>query len=392
MYLALYRKFRPTTFEEVVGQEHISTILKNQIKAGRIGHAYLFTGPRGTGKTSFAKIFARAVNCTASVNGSPCGSCEICRENLDNIDIIEIDAASNNRVEEVRDLKEKTQLAPTFARYKVYIIDEVHMLSPSAFNALLKTLEEPPEYVIFVLATTEVQKLPATILSRCMRFDFRLLETNQIASHIANLYDKVGFKATSDAIYALAKAGDGSMRDALSVADLAMGITDGELTKADVESVLGGTVFDSIFNLSQCVLLKNNEKALEIFQRLLKEGKTTGMITKDLITFLRELLWCKITGENQDRKAEEEFARMKNICGVLTTEQIAGTLEIFVEAENKYRYSQNPRILFEMAVFATSNKITLQDLIKRVEKLEKVIHNENVDNSSSFPQSSPRQC
>ncbi|MFI3128915.1 MAG: DNA polymerase III subunit gamma/tau [Bacillota bacterium] len=392
MYLALYRKFRPTTFEEVVGQEHISTILKNQIKAGRIGHAYLFTGPRGTGKTSFAKIFARAVNCTASVNGSPCGSCEICRENLDNIDIIEIDAASNNRVEEVRDLKEKTQLAPTFARYKVYIIDEVHMLSASAFNALLKTLEEPPEYVIFVLATTEVQKLPATILSRCMRFDFRLLETNQIASHIANLYNKVGFKATSDAIYALAKAGDGSMRDALSVADLAMGITDGELTKADVESVLGGTVFDSIFNLSQCVLLKNNEKALEIFQRLLKEGKTTGMITKDLITFLRELLWCKITGENQDRKAEEEFARMKNICGVLTSEQIAGTLEIFVEAENKYRYSQNPRILFEMAVFATSNKITLQDLIKRVEKLEKVIHNENVDNSSSFPQSSPRQC
>ncbi|MFI3163077.1 MAG: DNA polymerase III subunit gamma/tau [Bacillota bacterium] len=392
MYLALYRKFRPTTFEEVVGQEHISTILKNQIKAGRIGHAYLFTGPRGTGKTSFAKIFARAVNCTASVNGSPCGSCEICRENLDNIDIIEIDAASNNRVEEVRDLKEKTQLAPTFARYKVYIIDEVHMLSASAFNALLKTLEEPPEYVIFVLATTEVQKLPATILSRCMRFDFRLLETNQIASHIANLYNKVGFKATSDAIYALAKAGDGSMRDALSVADLAMGITDGELTKADVESVLGGTVFDSIFNLSQCILLKNNEKALEIFQRLLKEGKTTGMITKDLITFLRELLWCKITGENQDRKAEEEFARMKNICGVLTSEQIAGTLEIFVEAENKYRYSQNPRILFEMAVFATSNKITLQDLIKRVEKLEKVIHNENVDNSSSFPQSSPRQC
>ncbi len=391
MYLALYRKFRPTTFEEVVGQEHISTILKNQIKAGRIGHAYLFTGPRGTGKTSFAKIFARAVNCTASTNGSPCGSCEICRENLDNIDIIEIDAASNNRVEEVRDLKEKTQLAPTFARYKVYIIDEVHMLSASAFNALLKTLEEPPEYVIFVLATTEVQKLPATILSRCMRFDFRLLETDQIAGHISNLYNKLGFKATSEAIYSLAKAGDGSMRDALSVADLAMGITDGELTKADVESVLGGTVFDSIFNLSQCVLLKNHEKALEIFERLLKEGKTTGMITKDLITFLRELLWCKITGENQDRKAEEEFARMKNICGVLSSEQIAGTLEIFVEAENKYRYSQNPRILFEMAVFASSNKITLQDIVKRVEKLEKVIHNENVDNSSGFPQSSPRQ-
>ncbi len=391
MYLALYRKFRPTTFEEVVGQEHISTILKNQIKAGRIGHAYLFTGPRGTGKTSFAKIFARAVNCEASSNGSPCGGCKICTENLDNIDIIEIDAASNNRVEEVRDLKEKTQLAPTFARYKVYIIDEVHMLSASAFNALLKTLEEPPEYVIFVLATTEVQKLPATILSRCMRFDFRLLETDQIAAHIANLYKKVGFKATSEAIYALAKAGDGSMRDALSVADLAMGITNGELTKADVQSVLGGTVFESVFSLAKCVLEKNAENALSVFETLLKEGKTTGMITKDLITFLRELLWCKITGENQDKKPAEEFDKMRQLCGGLTADQIAGVLELFVETENKYRYSQNPRILFEMAVFAGGNKITLQDIAKRVEKLEKVIHNINVDNSTSFPQSHPRQ-
>ncbi|MFI3168194.1 MAG: DNA polymerase III subunit gamma/tau [Bacillota bacterium] len=391
MYLALYRKFRPTTFEEVVGQEHISTILKNQIISERIGHAYLFTGPRGTGKTSFAKIFARAVNCTENVGGSPCGKCKVCRENLENIDIIEIDAASNNRVEEVRDLKEKTQLAPTYSKYKVYIIDEVHMLSQSAFNALLKTLEEPPEYVIFVLATTEVQKLPATILSRCMRFDFRLLTTEQIASHIANLYAKVGFKADEEAIFALAKAGEGSMRDALSVADLAMGITSETLTKRDVEDVLGGSKFESIFSLASYILNKQQEEALKIFSQLIKEGKTTGMIAKDTITFLRELLWCKITNQNSEKMPAEEFAKLQQLALSLSSEEIANCLETFVETETKFKYTQNPRVLFEMAIFAHAGKITLQDISRRVEKLEKVIHNMNVDNSTTYPQQKPRQ-
>ncbi len=391
MYLALYRKFRPTTFEEVVGQEHISTILKNQIMADRIGHAYLFTGPRGTGKTSFAKIFARAVNCENPQGGSPCGVCKTCSENLDNIDIIEIDAASNNRVEEIRDLKEKVALAPTASRFKVYIIDEVHMLSASAFNALLKTLEEPPTYVIFVLATTEVQKLPATILSRCLRFDFRLLETDQIAAHIKNLYSKVGFSASDEAIYSLAKAGEGSMRDALSVADLAMGITNGELTKSHVENVLGGTVFESIFSLAEAILKGDPSRGVQIFASLLKEGKTTGIVTKDLIGFLRELLWCKITNQNQDKIPQADFQQMALLAGGLETNQIAECLEIFLNCEGKYRNTQNPRILFEMAVFQHAKGISLDKLAKRVERLEKVIHNGNVDNSQSYPQQRPRQ-
>ena len=240
-YVALYRKYRPRTFDDVIGQDHIINTLRNQIVKGKISHAYLFTGTRGTGKTSTAKIFARAVNCpeAAAHNGNPCGTCEVCKalENA-NVDVIEMDAASNNGVDYARDIREKVQFPPVCGRYKVYIIDEVHMLSTGAFNALLKTLEEPPAHAIFILCTTEVHKIPATILSRCMRFDFRLVPASQLTKLIADIYDKEGKSYERAAVAAIAQAGEGSVRDCVSIADRCMAVSD-KLTYKQVTDVLG---------------------------------------------------------------------------------------------------------------------------------------------------------
>ena len=227
MYLALYRKYRPTTFDGVIGQEHITTSLKNQIKNDAISHAYLFCGTRGTGKTSVAKIFAKSINCENPTNGSACGKCPTCLALNDpsNLDILEIDAASNNRVDEIRELREKVKYPPVNGKYKVYIIDEVHMLTDSAFNALLKTLEEPPKHVVFVLATTEVQKLPATILSRCLRFDFKLVGLNDLENHLKRIFNDSGIKFDDSAVSLIARLGEGSVRDTLSIADMCVAYT-----------------------------------------------------------------------------------------------------------------------------------------------------------------------
>lgn len=240
-YVSIYRKYRPYDFDGVVGQEHIVRILRNQIKTQTIGHAYLFTGTRGTGKTSVAKIFARAVNCANAINGGACGECEICKElaKPNNLDIIEIDAASNNGVDEIRELRESVKYPPSVGQFKVYIIDEVHMLSIGAFNALLKTLEEPPSHVIFILATTEVHKLPQTILSRCLRFDFRLVPTQSIAARVKYIFGDMGIKCTEDACLAIAEAGDGSVRDALSIADMCVSYGEGNVDYNVVLDVLG---------------------------------------------------------------------------------------------------------------------------------------------------------
>ena len=254
--LALYRRYRPNDFESLIGQDHIVKTLVNQIKTDRIGHAYLFTGTRGTGKTSAAKIFAKAINCQSPINGSPCGKCDCCvaLQDVSNIDVIEIDVASNNGVNEIRDLREKVQYPPVSCRYKVYIIDEVHMLTGAAFNALLKTLEEPPKHVVFILATTEAHKIPATILSRCMRFDFRLIPTEMIASQISKIYDEIGKEYESEAIMAIASAGEGSMRDALSIADTALSYGEGKLTYDEVAEILGSSKFEVLTSFVKAVL------------------------------------------------------------------------------------------------------------------------------------------
>ncbi|MBR4998830.1 MAG: DNA polymerase III subunit gamma/tau, partial [Clostridia bacterium] len=250
MNLALYREFRPKNFDDVVGQDFIVKTLKNQIKTDKLTHAYLFCGPRGTGKTSTAKIFAKAVNCTHSYEGNPCGMCAECVAlNEANTDIVEIDAASNNRVEEIRDLREKVQFSPLIGKYKVYIVDEVHMLTESAFNALLKTLEEPPKHVIFILATTEIHKLPATILSRCARFDFKLLPINTLIEHLKNVFNKKGITCDEKSLHLIAKAGEGSVRDMLSIADSVASFCDYAITVEKTENVIGISGKDSIKNI-----------------------------------------------------------------------------------------------------------------------------------------------
>ena len=291
MYLALYRKYRPQVFDEVVGQDHIVKTLINQIKFDKISHAYLFTGSRGTGKTSIAKIFARAINCTNLKNGSPCGECEVCKSlEGTNIDVLEIDAASNNGVDEIRELREKVKYPPVVGRYKVYIIDEVHMLSISAFNALLKTLEEPPKQTVFVLATTEVHKLPATILSRCIRFDFKLVPLETLTSHLENILKKEGVKYEDTAVNVIARAGEGSVRDTLSIADRCVSFAGDNLTYQKVIDVLGVSERDTLIKITDLILTKDIGNALVELDKVLSGGKSPLVFSNDLISYFRDLL------------------------------------------------------------------------------------------------------
>ena len=295
MSLALYREFRPQTFDDVIGQDYIIQTLKNQVKTGHLSHAYLFCGPRGTGKTSTAKIFARAVNCTHSVDGNPCGMCAECVAlSQPNTDIFEIDAASNNRVEEIRDLREKVAFPPLIGKYKVYIIDEVHMLTDSAFNALLKTLEEPPQHAIFILATTEIHKLPATILSRCMRFDFKLLPINILAEHLKNVFDKRNIKYDEKSLHLIAKAGEGSVRDMLSIADSVAAYSNNEISYAQTESVIGLSSKDNIKEILTCIADKDMNKLFVAIRRALGTGKNIQVLCKEMADYIKNLIMIKV--------------------------------------------------------------------------------------------------
>ena len=342
-YQALYRTFRPSTLDGLVRQEHIVKILENQIETGRIGHAYLFCGPRGTGKTSTAKIFAKAINCLHPVHGSPCGKCEVCKALADpaNLDISEIDAASNNGVNEMRDLREKVQYPPVAARFKVYIIDEVHMLSDSAFNALLKTLEEPPKHTVFILATTEPHKLPATILSRCMRFDFKLIPQEDIEEHLKKILKEIGKEYEDEAVSAIARAGAGSMRDSLSVADICISYSKGKLTYADVCEVLGSADFYEVAKLGESVLKEDVSAALSETEKVIASGKGVGVLAKDMLTFLNRCTIAKTCRNAQEllglpaemyaevkRIVEEAYARCRKLLqdNMETLHRIANAL------------------------------------------------------------------
>ncbi len=351
MYLALYRKFRPSSFSEVVGQDHIIKTLKNQIKNNQIGHAYLFCGSRGTGKTSVAKIFAKAVNCQNPQDGSPCGQCEACK-NLklsSNMDIVEIDAASNNRVDEVRDLREKVKYAPLNVRYKVYIIDEVHMLTDSAFNALLKTLEEPPAHIIFVLATTEPQKLPATILSRVLRFDFRLVDQNTLKNLLANIFAKSKIMAEDEALLEIAKAGNGSVRDCLSVADMCASYANGKITQKDVLEVLGASDSHVLAKLCSAILNGDISSFLNQLDIEAKSGKNLTSLASDLTKTFRNMLVLKSCGDTTElaNLSKETKQQLLSLSKDTSISNLNLALQSFSKIENELKFATLPQLLIE---------------------------------------------
>ena len=377
-YLALYRAFRPTTLNDVVRQEHIVTVLKNQLATGRIGHAYLFCGPRGTGKTSIAKIFAQAINCEKPVNGSPCGKCAACKALADpsNLDISEIDAASNNGVDEMRDLREKVQYPPVGGRYKVYIIDEVHMLSTGAFNALLKTLEEPPAHAVFILATTEAAKIPATILSRCMRFDFKLIPQADLEQRLKFVLESIGKEYDNEAIAAIARAGAGSVRDMLSLADTCVSYTGGKLTYADVTAVLGSADFEAIGAFCEAVLCGDAGKAFARAEEFLSAGKSVGVLVKDIMNFFNSCAVAKICRDGKQILAlpDESYKEVSRIAAAADGHALLRATEIFAETEQTLKYTASPRILFETAVLKASmpkEDYDIEALLARIATLEK---------------------
>ena len=384
-YLALYRKYRPARFDDLIGQEHVVKTLVNQIESGRLGHAYLFTGTRGTGKTTAAKIFAKAINCEHPINGSPCGKCATCKALSDpsNIDVLEIDAASNNGVNEIRELRENVQFPPVAAKYKVYIIDEVHMLSGAAFNALLKTLEEPPSHAVFILATTEVHKIPATILSRCMRFDFRLVSTERIAELIAKIYDEQGKKYEKEAVTAIAKAGEGSVRDALSVADVAISSGGEVLTYQDVTEILGTSNSEVLARFADELLSGDAGGALETVDALASLGKSMGVLMKDVTSLLRDVLIVK-TCDGADKilsLPQSKYDALKTLADKTNEHRLLRALEIFADAENALRFSTRQRVIFETAAIKAARPDTDYDfdaLLSRIKTLEDRMNNLNV--------------
>ncbi len=377
-YTALYRKFRPGEFEDVKGQDHIVTTLKNQMRTGRIGHAYLFCGTRGTGKTTVAKILARAVNCQHPVDGSPCNTCDSCRAILAgrSTNVIEIDAASNNGVDNIREIREEVSYRPTEGRYKVYIIDEVHMLSAGAFNALLKTLEEPPEYVIFILATTEANKIPVTILSRCQRYDFRRITIDTIADRLKELTEKEGVDADEKALRYVAKKADGSMRDALSLLDQCIAFYLGETLTYDKVLEVLGTVDTEVFSrLLRKVIAGDVSGCIHILEKLVARGKEMNQIVSDFTWYMRNLLLVKNSEDLEDvlDVSTENLAQLREESRMVDGETLMRYIRIFSELSGQIRYSAQKRVLVEIALIKLCRpqmETGLDSLLDRVRALE----------------------
>ncbi|MDR0314693.1 MAG: DNA polymerase III subunit gamma/tau [Oscillospiraceae bacterium] len=377
MYQVLYRKWRPKVFADVVGQPHITTTLLNEIKENRHSHAYLFTGSKGTGKTTCAKIFAKAVNCENPKDGDPCNECFSCR-GIDQgsiLDVIEIDAASNNGVDNIRDLREEVNFTPVSVKYRVYIIDEVHMLSIGAFNALLKTLEEPPAHVKFVLATTEVHKLPATIMSRCQRFDFNRIPSADIAKRLQYIAGQEGAVIETDAAVLISRLADGALRDALSILDqcIAKG---GEITPATVSKVVGLAGNDYLFEVSQCIKDRNNAKALEILERLYAHSCDMERFCGELINHFRNIMIIKTTQRPQDIivAADDEISRLKLLSNGFSVNEVLDIIDVLSQSLANLKKGIDRRIEMEMALIKLCSPGLLGDassLIGRIELLEK---------------------
>lgn len=378
-YMALYRKWRPNDFDEVKGQDVIVRTLRNQIIYNRIGHAYLFCGTRGTGKTSIAKLFAKAVNCQHPVNGNPCNECPSCRSinQQSSLDVMEIDAASNNGVDHIREIREQVQYAPIEGRYKVYIIDEVHMLSSGAFNALLKTLEEPPSYVIFILATTEKHKIPVTILSRCQKYDFKRISLDTITDHLTELMEKEGIAAEEKALRYIARAADGSMRDALSLLDQCIAFyLNQTLTYDNVLEVLG-TVDTSVFsNLLRHILQQDTGAVLNIIDRTIIEGRELSQFLADFLWYLRNLLILKDQQGMEDSLdlSSESIAILKEESEMIDSNTLLRFIRILSDLSNQIRNATQKRVLLEVAFIKLCTpqmEADTESLLERLRQLEK---------------------
>ncbi len=350
-YLSLYRKFRPKTFDEVIGQSAIVSTLTNQIKNGEIGHAYLFTGTRGTGKTSCAKIFARAVNCLNPKNGSPCGECENCKAlEKANMDVIEIDAASNNSVEDIRDMRDNIRFAPAVGKFKVYIIDEVHMLSINAFNALLKSIEEPPAHIIFILATTEVHKIPATILSRVQRLDFKLVSNEELEKHLRYVFSQSGITADDEAIAEIARCGNGSVRDTLSTAECVSAFADKNITYKDVLLALGKSDKQELIDIADAIIDADIDRVFNLIDNASLSGKNINALAKEMSGHFRDLLICKTCEDANSllKLPNNIYDKMKEQAEKATNAILIDFLERFNELESNLRYAENPKMLLEV--------------------------------------------
>ena len=378
-YTALYRKFRPNNFGDVKGQEHITTTLKNQLRADRIGHAYLFTGTRGTGKTTVAKIFARAVNCENPNENGPCGECAVCKAiaNGTSLNVIEIDAASNNGVDNIRDIIDQVSYRPTEGKYKVYIIDEVHMLSTGAFNAMLKTLEEPPEYVIFILATTEVHKLPITVLSRCQRYDFRRISIDTISDRIRELMEKEQVNIEEKAIRYIAKTADGSLRDALSLLDQCIAFHFGETLTYDMALDVLGAVDTEVFSILLRNCLDGNVSGcISILDEVITQGRELTQFVVDFTWYLRNLMLVQTSDGLEDvvDMSTDNLARLKEEAQLAKREQIIRYIHIFSDLSNQIRYASQKRVLVEIALIRLCKPAMDQDnaaVLGRIDAVEK---------------------
>ncbi len=396
-YMALYRKWRPASFEDVKGQDHIVKTLKNQILSQRIGHAYLFCGTRGTGKTTIAKILAKAVNCENPVDGSPCGHCRVCQNIASgtSLNVVEIDAASNNGVDNIREIREQVQYPPTEGRYRVYIVDEVHMLSSGAFNALLKTLEEPPSYVIFILATTEVHRIPITVLSRCQRYDFKRIPIQTMVDRLKELSCAEGIDAEEKALTYIAKTADGSMRDALSLLDQCVAFHFGErLTYDHVLDILGAVDTGVFSQMFRAVVEKRTTDCIYQLEDLIIQGRELSQLVTDFIWYLRNLLLVRTAEDaegivdmsSENRKLLEEDSRMAS------EETLMRYIRVFSELSNQIRYAAQKRVLTELAFIKLTRpqmEETYDSILERLDKLEETLEEGLPVNPEALRQSMP---
>ena len=372
-YTALYRKFRPITFSELVGQEHITRTLKNQIMADRVGHAYLFNGGRGTGKTSSAKILARAINCLNPKDGEPCNECEICKGALNGslTDIVEMDAASNNSVEDIRSIREEVNFLPTKAKYRVYIIDEVHMLSPGAFNALLKTLEEPPEHIKFILATTEPQKLPATILSRCQRFDFKRISNEDIIKRLEIVCKESNIEVTEGALKIISVLAEGAMRDALSILERCVQDGENKIDEDKIKDLVGIPKITYVHSIVDAIVEYDIDKALASMDDILNQGKDLNNFLWEIIKYVKDVLIYKSSGK-AELYSEDEVTNIKSLSDKVTKERLVNLIYELSNLENDMKWSTQKTIMFQAGIIKLCSKEvgTGGDVEERLEKIE----------------------